>query len=423
MISEITFNNYRLFKKETSISLVADSRTKKMLSNSVNLDDKRVLKTLAIYGPNNSGKSLIFHLFELFKAVLLGKDDIDCNRPFFGDKPVSSFSITFNNNDGNGWLRYEFSYDSIDKRFIKEKLVSIKYYSAGSPNEKNIFEKDSDSKIFNIFDEDNKELLSVIPSRHPILYSLELKDGKFSSLSVWQQEFIKLANSIELVQMYNIPIGNTIEALKGNDVKKKNFITAFVKDADVSIKDFDYRKEIHIVKDGQEIDEKALSGYEKLIDTLHLETTYDQNKVPSLYFDSSGTKKMEALAAYIYDAIKEGKTLVVDELDNGLHFRLTRAIVGAFNNLANTKGQMIFTAHDLMLIDCKMLLRKDQIYFLERKGNEASVFCLKDATVSEGGPREGSDLIKRYNSGEFGTLPDPSFIEELLDVREKGDPK
>ncbi len=132
---------------------------------------------------------------------------------------------------------------------------------------------------------------------------------------------------------------------------------------------------------------------------------------------------MEALAAYIYNAIKEGKTLVVDELDNGLHFRLTRAIVGAFNNLANTKGQMIFTAHDLMLIDYKMLLRKDQIYFLERNGNEASVFCLKDATVSEGGPREGSDLIKRYNSGEFGTLPDPNFIKELLDVREKGDPK
>jgi hypothetical protein len=30
MISEITFNNYRLFKKETSISLAADKSTKRL---------------------------------------------------------------------------------------------------------------------------------------------------------------------------------------------------------------------------------------------------------------------------------------------------------------------------------------------------------------------------------------------------------
>ena len=135
-----------------------------------------------------------------------------------------------------------------------------------------------------------------------------------------------------------------------------------------------------------------------------------------MFFDSSGTKKIEAIAAYIYETIKEVKTLVVDELDNGLHYKLTRAIVSVFNNLLNKKGQLVFTAHDLLLIDCNYLMRKDQIYFIQRNKNHASLFCLKEATVSSGGPREGADLVKRYNHGDFVEVPSPNFIEQIIKI-------
>lgn len=421
MISEISFGNYRLFKGQSSISLAADGRTTRLLSNGTVIDDVRVLKSLAIYGPNNSGKSNLFHLFGIFKAVLSGQMLNEINRDVFDDNPLSSFSITFNNNDGKGWMRYEFSFDSKAKRFKSEKLSTIKYYSKGTPFEKVIFEKDLDGRIFKVFGEDCAELLSIIPSKLPILYSIELGSGRFAPLSEWLASLQKLGDSIVLFSMYNIPFDKTIEALKGNDPKKRAFISSFVKDSDLSIDDFEYQKAIHIMKDGQEIDEKSLSGYEKVLDAFHLSTTYGKKKVPSMVFDSSGTKKMESIASYVYDAIEKGQTLVVDELDNGLHFRLTRAIVSAFNNLANDKGQLLFTAHDLMLIDCKMLLRKDQICFLERNKETASLFCLKNATVSSGGPREGSDLVKRYNEGEFGALPTPSFVQVLLDMKRIGE--
>jgi hypothetical protein len=418
MISEILFNNYRLFKDENELSFVADGRTKKLLSNSVDLDGRNVLKAVAIYGPNNSGKSHIFHLMEVLKCVLTGRGNCEFNREIFADAPLSTFSITYNNNDKKGWVRYEFAFDSKTKRFVKEKLVTITYYPAGTPFEKTVFEKDDEKKVFQVFAEDDSAILSFIPSKSPILHSIELSNGKFAPLSEWLLSLQTLGNSIELLRMYDIPINKTIAALKGSDAKRKRFITAFVKDADLSIDDFGYQKDIHLIKNGETIDESVLSNYE--LDALHLTTTYGNKEVPSLFVDSSGTKKMEALASYVYEAISEGKTLVVDELDNGLHFRLTRAIVSAFNNLANEKGQLLFTAHDLMLIDCRMLLRKDQIYFLERNDGKASLYCLKNATAASGGPREGTDILKRYNKGDYGKLPSPNFIDDLLALLDKG---
>lgn len=423
MISELRFNNFRLFKNDSVISFVPDARTKTLMSNSSILDNRRSLKSLAIYGSNNGGKSNLIAMIEMLKSILLGRADFECNRQIFQDEPISSFSITYNNDDELGWIRYSFSYDSENRRFINEEMESIKYYANGAPFKKMIFKKDSVKKIFIIGCDDHSEIMDFIPSSLPILYSLELRGDKFSSLSQWLSSLQRLASSIEVVRMFNIPISKTIEDLKSKDERKKKFISSFVKDADISINDFKYSKDVHILKNGEEVEEKALSGLEEQIDALRLSTTYGKTNVPSIIFDSSGTKKIEALASYVYDAITNGKTLFIDELDNGLHFRLTRAIVSAFNNLVNKKGQLVFTAHDLMLIDCKMLLRKDQIYFVERNKDFSSrIYSLGSITVASGGPREGSDLLKRYNKGEITPLPTPSFVNELLELnREEAD--
>ncbi len=413
MILEVTFNNYRLFQGDSSLSFLADGRTKTLMSNSIEIDKRNVLKSVAIYGPNNSGKTNLLELFKVIKSVLLGITDFTCNDPVFNENPLTSCSITYNNLDGMGWMKYEFTYDANKKHFLKEKLTGITYYESGSPLYKTILGKDIEKKEFVVFGVDNHEVLSIVSAKNPILYALALDENRFSNLKKWQISLQKLANSLEIVQLYNIPLDKTMEALKGYDEKEKAFITSFVKNADLSIQDFEYKKENPFI-DETKISEDVLKKNEHFIDSLHLATTYKKTSVPSIVYDSSGTKKIEALAAYVYEAIMEGKTLIVDELDNGLHFRLTRAIVSAFNNMINQHGQIVFTAHDLLLIGCKMLLRKDQIYFIERDDNGATLSCLKNMVVKDGGPREGSNLIKRYNEGEFGILPSPNFIQTLI---------
>ena len=419
MILEIYIDGFRFFKKDTMLSFSADARTKRLLSNAIFVDGKYVNKCVGIYGSNNSGKSNLIKLFSILKAVLSGSENFVINRAIFCDQPLTSISITYNNLDGKGWLKYDFTYDYTEKRFVREKLSSLTYYPNGKPFEKTLFEKDFQNKIFEVFGSSKVEYLGIIRGNLPLFYVVELESGIFSTLKEYKESFQQLASSIEVVNMFNIPISKTIDLLKRDHQEKKDFILSFVKHADLSVSDFKYDKaDMKYDVDGEKIDEKALEGFEDLVDSIHLKTRYGNVDVPSLFFDSSGTKKIEAVAAYIYEAIKEGKILVIDELDNGLHYKLTRAIVSLFNNLLNKKGQLVFTAHDLLLIDCNYLMRKDQIYFTQRDKKCASLFCLKEATVASGGPREGTDLIKRYNRGDFVEVPSPSFIEQIIKIVE-----
>ena len=203
-----------------------------------------------------------------------------------------------------------------------------------------------------------------------------------------------------------------------NNNLKKSFITSFVKSADLSITDFKYDNELKLTHNfkNEKIEEKILDAFIKLEDKYKLQTSYGNAQVPSFIFDSTGTKKIEAISSYIYDSIKDGNLLIVDELDSGLHFSLTRAIVSIFNSLANKRGQIIFTAHDLLLIDCKNLLRKDQIYFLSRDNDSTIIISLKNITANKDGLREGDSLVKRYNHGDFGSVPIPNFINELIKI-------
>lgn len=414
MILEIKFNGYRFFN-DSSLSFVCDARIKKMLSNSVDVDGKNVLKSVGIYGPNNSGKTNIVKLFKILKDIFMGKDKILFNNPIFDDPNQTNISIVFNNLDDMGWLKYEFVYDNTKQQFESEKLSSLTFYASGNFLEKVIYEKNNKNKILKVFDEDKSLFLSIIPSRMPFLYSVELNSNDFSSLNAYLDEIQKLGESIEIVKMYDIPFENTIETMKTDNINKIKFIKEFVKNADVEITDFEYDSSVNLEIAG-EIDEKALSRFYKMSDRFKLMTTYGEKKVPSFIFDSTGTKKIESIASYLYDALTKGKTLIIDEIDNGLHFKLSRSIVSIFNNMINEKGQLLFITHDLLLIDCSKLMRKDQIYFVNRNDYSADLYCLKSSTVSDGGPREVNDLIKHYNRGEFGNVPNPQFIDLIVEV-------
>ena len=413
MILEVGFNNYKMFKNESIISFKADKRTKYLLTNTVEQNNVATLKALAIYGPNNSGKTKLITLFRIIKNVLKGNENFDCNNKLFGDEAETSIYIIYNNLDNNGWIKYECTYDSEKKIFVKEKLSTITYYSNGSPFENTIFEKSIFDKRLIVNGEDDSKYLSILPNNKPFLYTINIEEGTFSVLKEWKDSLAKCSDEIEIFTMIDVPIQKTIDALKSDDEKKHKFINAFLKAADLSVKGFEYGNDIKIETNGK-IEEKVLHEYSKVVDTFKLVTTYGNNKVPSLFYDSTGTKKIEAIASYIYEAISEGKILIVDELDNGLHFTLTRAIISAFNNMVNKKGQLIFTAHDLLLIDCKNLMRKDQIYFVSRKEESSYIMSLKLVTANGDGFREGDSLLKRYNHGDFGPIPLPNFIKEII---------
>lgn len=71
-----------------------------------------------------------------------------------------------------------------------------------------------------------------------------------------------------------------------------------------------------------------------------------------------------------------------------------------FNNELNSKAQMIFTVHDINLMDCKRLLRKEQIWFVCKDKQGIYVYSLSDFTANDG-VRDTTDIIKNIKEVLF----------------------
>ena len=129
---------------------------------------------------------------------------------------------------------------------------------------------------------------------------------------------------------------------------------------------------------------------------------------------------MAALASYVISALENSRILVVDELDNSLHFRLTRGIIALFNNELNSNAQLIATVHDVSLLDCQKLFRKEQIWFTHKDKENVYLYSLAEFTAEKYGIRDTSDIIEKYRKGVFGALPEPDLFQSLLEVKQDG---
>jgi hypothetical protein len=118
--------------------------------------------------------------------------------------------------------------------------------------------------------------------------------------------------------------------------------------------------------------------------------------------ESQGTQKLFALAGPLLDIIKQGKILVIDELDRSLHPLLVRQVVSTFQDPAlNDRGaQLLFTTHDTTLLD-QTLLRRDQIWFAEKTAGQSSILV----PLSDFSPRKGEALERGYLAGRYGGVP------------------
>ena len=223
-----------------------------------------------------------------------------------------------------------------------------------------------------------------------------------------------IANSIEIIDMNMIPVEKTIEILKNKNEETKKIVD-FIKSADIYLEDFRYDENVKFEIDGKEADEKVLKN-QNLMDQIRLVSVYKGRSVPSIIFDSLGTRKITALASYVITAIEEGKTLIIDEFDSSLHFKITRAIISMFNSELNKNAQLIATLHDISLLDCKKMFRKEQIWFTDKNDKQTELYSLKDFRYEQTGVRDTTDIQDRYSKGAFGAIPDPDLISTLLEV-------
>jgi len=414
MIIEIRAKNCYAFRDEIIFSMKADMRNKKFVANVHKENKFNILKTVGIYGPNNAGKTCLIKCIRAIKAVLLNEEN-GLMPNIFTDNSVCELGITFMATGRKFY--YDFKYDVQNKEYIYEKFSEIKKDEYDNEKEVCWLKKDSTNDEYKCIDENLEEMFSVI-SKNNLLYNL-IDVSKFKNMAEMKYHLIGLAKKIDVVNMNNIPMKHTIELMK-NKNRLQNKIVDFIRNADLYLDNFEYvdmdNIETEYEGSNEKPEEEVLDVVENLMDQIRLVSTYKGVRVPSLLFDSTGTKKIAALASYVIEALEQGKILVIDELDSSIHFKLTRAIVTMFNNELNESAQMIFTVHDINLMDCKRMFRKEQIWFVHKDEEGVYVYSLADFTA-EDGIRDTTDIIEKYKKGVLGALPDPELINSLLSIK------
>ena len=414
MIIEVRAENCYAFRDEITFSMKADMRSKKFSSNVHKENKFNILKTVGIYGPNNAGKTCLIKCIRAIRGILLDEENELMTNIFTGNS-VCELGMTFMSTGRK--FAYDFKYDVQNKEYIYEKFSEIKKDEYDNEKEVCWLKKDSLSGEYKCIDENLQGMFSVI-SKNNLLYNL-IDVSKFEKMAEMKSHLIGLAKKIEVVNMNNIPMKHTIELMK-NKNSLQNKIVAFIKNADLYLDNFEYVEmdniETEFEGSNDKPEEEVLDAVENLMDQIRLVSTYKGVRVPSLLFDSTGTKKIAALASYVIEALEQGKILVIDELDSSIHFKLTRAIVAMFNNELNESAQMIFTVHDINLMDCKRMFRKEQIWFVHKDEEGVYVYSLADFTA-EDGIRDTTDIIEKYKKGVLGALPDPELINSLLSIK------
>ena len=414
MIIELRIKNCFSFEDQIVFSMKADMRNKKFASNVHRENNFNILKTAGIYGPNNAGKTCLVKCFNAIKKILLNKKP-NLMPNLFSKNSVCELGITFLAEGRE--FSYDLHYDAQKEEFLYEKFSEIQKDQYGNEKEILWLEKDTVNQRYSCIDQDVLLMIPLMSSNNLLCYVIDA--SKFEHLEKMKKIIVEFAQKIDILNMNNIPMKKTIELMKNKgDIQKK--VVEFIKNADLYMDNFEYvdmdQIKIDDRTENEKPDEDVLNMREKLMEQIRLVSTYKGVKVPSLIFDSTGTKKIAALASYIIEGLENGRILIVDELDSSIHFKITRAIVAMFNNELNTNAQMIFTVHDINLMDCKRMFRKEQIWFVHKDQDGVYVYSLADFTAQQG-VRDTTDIMEKYRKGALGALPDPELINSLLDIK------
>ena len=338
----------------------------------------------------------------------------------FTNSSICELGVSFINN--GELFSYDFKYDMHKMEYVYEKFLEI--YRDKYANDKEdvwyFFDvNDKENSAKEIKDKSLVDAVKVVSHNAPICHTVDVKN--FEYVNKMKKLLTELANEIDIVDLNNIPLEKTIDLLK-NKSELQQRIVDFIKNADLYLEDYKYSDIddliIPIKKNGKP-SERALDIPDRIMDQIRLTSVYKGQSVPSMLFDSSGTKKMAALASYIIEGLEKGHVLVIDELDSGIHFILTRAIVSMFNNELNDKSQLIATTHDVNLLDVKKLFRKEQIWFVDKDEDRVRVYSLAEFTAEEG-VRDTTDIIDKYTKGFFKAIPEPELINSLIDITKRG---
>lgn len=426
MILELKIKNYLSFKDEVTFSFeaTADKNLEEYYVTEV-VPGVRILKLGIVYGANASGKSNLISAFDFLSSfvhkIRKDKDEKTGFIPFsFGKMKDQSgrFELTFYVET----RKYIYSVEMNEDIVLNEALY---FYPGTQP-----------ALVFNRSYDKGKEL-SVVEYGSKIKITkaakgeIQLKALKNTSVfAASQQVNYTIPEVIKEVKNWfddrfldsidpNTPITEyTSERLNGDD-KIKSFALDFLKRAEFNITDVIFKKEFQQVPDNflkmiessslpEDEKKKILSEKGFVTDRTEFEHTIIDEGVSAKYtlpeeLQSEGTMRYYGLSGPYFRMLQNNAFLAIDEIEASLHVLLVNHLIREFlmNGRDSKYAQLLVTTHNISLLNEKDLLRKDAVWFTNKKENGATeLYSMADFDI-----RKELSYFNAYKIGKFGAIP------------------
>ncbi|MEM1214222.1 MAG: ATP-binding protein [Bacteroidota bacterium] len=435
MLVEFRVSNYRSIAREQVLSLVPSTAQSDYPDNILRRDKFAGLNVVALYGPNNSGKSNLLRSIQMLSrlVVLSSASNSTENLPYdpnllvqgFAQQPTS-FEVTFITN-GNRY-RYGLQYDrqQVQSEWLFRKRVG---------REVELFYREGETIQVSSGFKGRARLIdtAVSATRANGLFlsscdMLNVEEAKV--IFAWFKTLIN-HDTVTNAQVGSV---NTLRLL-ASSAEMKAKIVEHLKRLDLGF--------IDIVVLKRKFDPATLPDSldqnmrESLVNQLSDKTGLQPNTVRQVYTEkgeqseeqimwplyereSAGTQSAFSLSGPVVYALMNGGTLIVDEIEAKLHTDITTKIVKLFlSKKTNPKhAQLIFATHDTNLLK-RVPLRRDQINFIDLgKAKSTELYTLSDFRYFSGNKeRPDTDKEKRYLEGRYGAVPTIKSFADLFQAK------
>ena len=435
-IIRLILKNFLSFDDEAQFDMFPNMKRTQLAGHVyTDLCDVPLLKQAAIYGSNGAGKSNVVKAMEFLRAFALNKDfakNLELGKFFYllkkdaGKEPIS-LAVEFE-------IQQHFFFYEVE---LTETFVAKEGLYESFPKE---------GKLDLIYERKQEEVEFAQAADDAIAEATRkmLEKNPLASLMALNREFPIIADArcalaaqwfngqLEIIGVHTF-LPTLIDLLRDNQPMME-FVRQLVSSLEVGVNDmtlqetdFDSWAKQHIAiaqnLPGDLDKVKSLSLNANTTPVLSINVENGVRKVYQLIFDnigkggfvgsldtsmqSDGTLRALTLLPALYYACKQGKTVVVDEINCCLSPTMVKGIVEYFAKTADTNGQLIFTTHDNQLLDERDMLRSDEIWFVDKREGASVLYSHNDFkehhTISP---------FRGYNEGRYGAI---RFVNLLKD--------
>lgn len=443
MLIRFSVENFKSFNDKQELVMIPAKKFKTNKEHVIALNKVSVLRNATIYGANASGKTNIIDGIRFAKHVITKKIPMETHKMYcrvFSENQVKESKFEFEIYKSGKFYAYGFSLLMSEQIIKSEWLYEL---LPGKNTQTMLFERETDTnrlelgenlvldeidtmrfKTYKLDFEDNNTGLFIREMNRNKKLNKESKLTFFRDVFEWFDEDLITIFPDQPITDFEYFYGD------GGSDKINEIIELFdtgiskVKIEEISVADLKTKIPSKVAEDilqsfKNKLEESADSmkammslrtntafyniigskGEDPIITTIMLE---HGNAFSDFEFseESDGTRRLFDLLDILISNEKN-KIYVIDELERSLHPKLTYKFLELFfEHLKENNTQLIFTTHESTIMD-QELLRRDEIWFVERNKDNVSHLYSLDRFKE----RYDKKLSKAYLEGRYGAVP------------------